>query len=107
VDAADGAHRGGVVLVGATVDDGGPVALLGVAGGGDMAFVAEEAAGLGLGAHLVVEGGQGLGHGLTQQARDGAVTGGRPTQPHEVHATVDLVGSHDATRFNGRAGESP
>ncbi|MHC3926005.1 hypothetical protein ACMZ4W_01096 [Brevundimonas naejangsanensis] len=96
VNPADGAHRGGVVLVGPAVDDGVPVALLGVAGGADVPFVAEEAAHLRFGAHLVVEGGQGHRRVLAQHARNGAVTGGRPTQAHEVHAAVDLVGSHDA-----------
>src|SRR5690606_8413224 len=102
VDAADGAHRGGVVGVGAAVDDGVPVALLGGAGGADVALVAEEAARLRLGPDPVVEGAQRQGQLTPEQGADRAIAGGGSAQAHEVHVMIDAFGRHETNSLEPR-----
>ncbi|MNK89120.1 hypothetical protein D3C87_1091180 [compost metagenome] len=94
VDMADGAHGLGVVGVGATVDDGVPVPHLRLAGGGDVRLFAEEATRERLGAHPVVEGGQGDRRFAAQQRAHGAIAGRSRTQAHEFHAMFDVFARH-------------
>ncbi|MNT61480.1 hypothetical protein D3C72_1991290 [compost metagenome] len=71
------------------------MALLRLAGGGDMGLFAEEAAGRRLGPHPVIKGGQGQGRLAAQQRPHGAIAAGGLSQAHEAHAVADVFARHD------------